>query len=181
MPYRHARGWDEHWPTIDQARAVVAYLRGSDDFPRGEIDWLAAGALGGNLVGDSDPYVQGVEMEGPPARARFAMEARRAIVSGERPANTRSSARICARPRDAIAGASGSGMCLAPGRSAATTAVTNAYCRPPGRIDSFRCRVEDGVISPVGETDWSCNGEPAMKGAARWLSLASGRRCSGGE
>jgi hypothetical protein len=85
MPYRHARGWDEHWPTIDQARAVVAYLRGSDDFPRGEIDWLAAGALGGNLVGDSDPYVQGVEMEGPPARARFAMEARRAIVSGELP------------------------------------------------------------------------------------------------
>jgi len=85
MPYRHARGWDEHWPGVDQARAVVAYLRGNDNFPRSEIDWLAAGSLGGNLVGDSDPYVQGVETEGPPARARFAMEARRAIVSGDRP------------------------------------------------------------------------------------------------
>jgi hypothetical protein len=63
----------------------VAYLRGGDDFPLGAIDWVAAGSLGGNLVGDGDPYVLGVEQEGPPARARFAVEARKAIVSGDRP------------------------------------------------------------------------------------------------
>jgi hypothetical protein len=85
MPYRHARGWDEHWPSVDEARAVVSFLRGGDDFPRGEIDWVAAGALGGNLVGDGDPYLLGSEEEGPPARARFAVAARRAIVTGERP------------------------------------------------------------------------------------------------
>jgi hypothetical protein len=85
MPYRHARGWDEHWPSLEQARAVVIALRGADDFPRGEIDWVAGGQLGGNLVGDSDPYVLGVESEGPPPRAKAAMEARRAILSGNRP------------------------------------------------------------------------------------------------
>jgi hypothetical protein len=85
MPSLHARGWDELWPTEDEARAVVSYLRGNDDFPRGAIDWLAVGHLGGRLVGGEDPTDLVVDGAGPPERAKAAVRARRAIVSGDRP------------------------------------------------------------------------------------------------
>lgn len=85
MPYSHSRGWDEYSPTEEQARAVAVYLRGADDFPHARVDWLAVARLGGRLVGDSDPVYAGIETAPPPARAKAALQARRAIVSGERP------------------------------------------------------------------------------------------------
>jgi hypothetical protein len=85
MPSLHSRGWDELWPTDELARTVVSHLRGGEDFPHGTIDWLAVAHLSGGLVGGEDPQDTIVDGAGPPARARAAVRARRAILSGDRP------------------------------------------------------------------------------------------------
>jgi hypothetical protein len=70
--------------SLDTARAVVTFLRGTDDFPQGTIDWLAVGRLGGGLARTD---VRRREGSAPmlPLRAQRAAEIRRAIVSGDRP------------------------------------------------------------------------------------------------
>jgi hypothetical protein len=72
--------------SLEQARAVVAHLRGSQDFPQGIIDWLAVGRLGGGLAHTD---VRRHEGTAPmlPLRAQTAAGIRRAIISGERPLN----------------------------------------------------------------------------------------------
>lgn len=77
-------GLERPQPSAEQARRVVAYLRGGDDFARGAIDWLAVGRLGANLAG-SDACGRPGTAPALPLRAQSALATRRAIVSGERP------------------------------------------------------------------------------------------------
>jgi hypothetical protein len=74
---------EDIWPSEAQARAVVMCWRGADDFPHGSIDWLAVARLGGNLSRAPDP--SDPTRSGPPPKAKAAVAARRAIISGERP------------------------------------------------------------------------------------------------
>src|SRR5579863_1692786 len=76
------RGFDDVWPSEQEAREVAIYLRGGDDFAHGPVDWLAVGRLGAQLARLPDPDVWPPE---PPPRAKSAVRARRAIESGERP------------------------------------------------------------------------------------------------
>ena len=61
---------------------MAVFWRGADDFQHGTIDWPAVARLGGNLA--HAPQAPDT-MAGPTRQAKAALEARRAIVSGERP------------------------------------------------------------------------------------------------
>jgi hypothetical protein len=76
------RGFDHVWPSAQQARDVVIFFRGAEDFPHGPVDWLAVNRLGAPLVRMPDPDVW---PPGPPPRAKRAVDARRAMVTGDRP------------------------------------------------------------------------------------------------
>jgi hypothetical protein len=74
---------EDIWPSEEQARAVAIFWRSGDDFAHDAIDWLAVARLGGNLAHAPAPPDS---MTGPTRQAKAALEARQAIVSGQRPA-----------------------------------------------------------------------------------------------
>jgi hypothetical protein len=76
------RGFDDVWPSEQQARAVAVFFRGGDDFEHRPVDWLAVSRLGAHLVRRPDPDVWPPE---PPPRAKSARAAKRAIETGKRP------------------------------------------------------------------------------------------------
>jgi len=76
------RGFDDVWPSEQEARNVAIFFRRADDFPHGPVDWLAVSRLGAHLARMPDPDVW---PPAPPPRARSALDARRAILTGERP------------------------------------------------------------------------------------------------
>ena len=78
------RALDIPQPSAQEARAVVVFLRGQEDFPHGSIDWLAVGRLGGELALSELRPREGTAPT-LPLRAQRALEIRRAIVGGDRP------------------------------------------------------------------------------------------------